>query len=359
MMTEKPGLNAEIERRVATVLAREEVPGAAVALIDGDWLTAIAVGLREPVDAHGQPQPLDAGTRFPIYSITKTFIATALLRLAEDGVLDLDQTAQSILPELPVSTPVTLRHLLNHTSGLPDYGGLPAYAEDLRRDPATPWSDAEFLARTRDQDMRFSPGEGWAYSNPGYLILRQVVARATGMPFRAAIAQLVIEPAGLRQTSAIETLNDMESLTPGFSTQLERDGVWRDVSRRYHPGWVSHGLVASTAADLARFLNALVNGRLIGQRMLAEMRTPVAVPYKHPIFTAPSYGLGLMIDPDSRFGTVSGHAGGGPGYSTAAFHFPNEGERNVICVALVNSDRGDLGMAIAWTMAEVAMGTSA
>ncbi|HWV36706.1 MAG TPA: serine hydrolase [Thermomicrobiales bacterium] len=113
------------------------------------------------------------------------------------------------------------------------------------------------------------------------------------------------------------------------------------------------------ATDLARFLDALMNGRLIGQRMPGERRTPVAVPYRHPIFTVPSYGLGLKIDPSSRLGTVSGHAGGEPGYSTAAFHFPEAGERNVICVALLNSDRGDLRMKIAWTMAEVVAEASA
>ncbi|MGB3307320.1 MAG: serine hydrolase [Thermomicrobiales bacterium] len=133
--------------------------------------------------------------------------------------------------------------------------------------------------------------------------------------------------------------------------------AWEDV-----PGdpvaLVDGDSLTSTAADLARFLDALVNGRLIGQRMLGKMRTAVAVPYKHPIFTSPSYGLGLMIDPNSRLGTVGGHTGGGPGYSTAAFHFPRAGERNVICVALVNSDRGR-EMEIAWTMAEVVAETSA
>jgi len=149
---------------------------------------------------------------------------------------------------------------------------------------------------------------------------------------------------------------------PELNAEIERRGA-TVLAREDVPGAalaiIEGDSLTAIAADLARFLDALVNGRLIGQRMVGAMRTPVAVPHRHPIFTVPSYGLGLKIDPNSRLGTVSGHPGGGPGYSTAAFHFPEAGERNVICVALVNSDRGDLRMKIAWTMAEVVAEASA
>ncbi len=125
-----------------------------------------------------------------------------------------------------------------------------------------------------------------------------------------------------------------------------------DISRRYHPGWVSHGVVISTASELARIIDAIFDGRLVPPALLPEMLRPTRVPVEHPLFVEPSYGLGAMLDPGSPFGAVAGHGGGGPGYSAGALHFPNVGGRRVTTVALANSDRGDLGLSIAFGLAE-------
>jgi D-alanyl-D-alanine carboxypeptidase len=183
------------------------------------------------------------------------------------------------------------------------------------------------------------------------------IERVTGRSLRAALADLVFRPAGLRHTRVAESLADARELTPGFGAALDRDGVVRDVTRRYHPGWVSHGTAVTTASDLARFLEALFGGRLLRPESLAAMLAATPVPGEHPPFVRPAYGLGLMIDLGSPCGMLAGHVGGGPGYATAAFHAPDVGGRRVTSVALVNRDGSDAETRIAFALiAAVAQG---
>jgi D-alanyl-D-alanine carboxypeptidase len=339
-----PALVAQIEE----MLRRSDVPGAVTALSIDGRVTTGASGWRDGT----RQASLPPDARFPIYSITKTFIAVAVLRLAADGALGLEQPVISLLPQLPggIDPAITLRHLLSHTSGLPDYGGLAAYHDDLRRDPETPWSEGHYLDMTLARGMRFTPGEGWAYSNIGYLLLRQVLERVMNGPFREALERLVIAPAGLRETTVLTSLADMANLTPGYSSALSENDEPRDITPRYHPGWVSHGLVASTAYDLARFCDVLMGGELLPARELTQMLAPVPVPGDHPPFVRPSYGLGVMIDPDFPHGFLVGHGGGGPGFSTAAFHVRDSNGPGITSIALVNRDGTNAAMDIAFAL---------
>jgi D-alanyl-D-alanine carboxypeptidase len=151
----------------------------------------------------------------------------------------------------------------------------------------------------------------------------------------------------------VETLAEAAQLAPGYSAFFAPAEAAADVRPVYHPGWVSHGLVAATAAEVATFLEALLTGRLVPPVLVAEMLAGVDVGETHERFQRPTYGLGLMVDPDSRFGVVAGHGGAGPGYSAGAFHFPDVRGRRITSVALVNSDAGGLGLELAFTMADV------
>ena len=340
-------LDRALAATVVELLRSAGAPGASVALLaDGDPVLTAGVGHAD-LD---RTRPLAADARFYAYSITKTFLAVAALRLAEQGRLGLDEPVQATLPDLPLATAITVRQLLTHTGGLPDYGGLAEYSADLRAAPDAPWTAEEFLTRTLRRGFLFPPGEGWAYSNIGFMLIRLAVERLTGSTLRQALADLVFRPSGLRRTVVAESLADAAELTPGYSDELDRDGGCHDISRRYHPGWVSHGVVISTAPELARGLDALFAGRLLGPEPLAAMLDAVAVPEEHPLVARPAYGLGVMVDLDSCFGRVAGHAGGGPGYSTAAFHFPDVAGRRVTSVALANRDGSDLGLAIAFAL---------
>ena len=185
-----------------------------------------------------------------VYSVTKTFLGVLCLRLE----LDLDSPVASWIDDdrLPRAS---LRQLLNHTSGIPDYGRLPAYADAVRDSPSEPWSDDELLERALASGPDFEPGEGWAYSNTGYLLVRRIVDIAAPGGFAGALERELIRPLQLAETRLALELADLDGLVPGWSTQV---GAGRhDVRGRYHPRWVGHRTLVSTHADQRRFWTAL------------------------------------------------------------------------------------------------------
>ena len=266
--------------------------------------------------AVGLPADLPPGPpRFLAYSITKSFLAVLVLQLREEGRFGLDETLERFAPSVPRAAEITLRRLLSHTAGLPDYGALPAYHAAVRERPAAPWSDEEFAAHTFARGLAHPPGERFAYANPGYALLRRIVERETGQSLREAIALRIAGPLALRDTEVAEDLADLAGLVPAASDFGLPSAGRLDVRRHYHPGWVWHGVLVSTPEDVAEFYARLFAGALLSAETLAEMTAlvPVEAPWRSD---DPGYGLGLM---GQRSRPVYGHNGGGPGYSSSAF----------------------------------------
>jgi D-alanyl-D-alanine carboxypeptidase len=293
-------------------------------------VASVAVIERPGAKAHAYWIPESAEEpAFLAYSITKTFTAALILKLCEEGQLSLDDQLSRWFPRIAHADRISLRQLLNHTAGIPEYGGIRAYHESVKSSPSTPWSFERFAAETFDRGLCFEPGQGWAYSNPGYMLLKRVAEEVTRTSYRALIADRITRPLGLRRTFVAESIADLHALAPGTSSALSPDGAPRDVRTNYHPGWVSHGVVASTASDVVRFLDGLFRGELLSRHSLAETTELVAVPADVAAASEPdvpsrrgrpSYGLGLMGDPASPWGLLLGHNGGGPCYSASAFH---------------------------------------
>jgi len=328
-----------------TLVEQHDVPGATLALCSSDGVVTRGIGWRDRT----RTTRLDPKARFPLYSITKTMIATIILQLVEEGAFTLESPLHSVAGGDAdwLDPRITIRQTLNHTAGLPDYGGTPAYHAALRAHPQEPWRAETFLAIAREQGPRFQPGGGWAYSNIGYLLLRLAIESASGAPFAEAIAIRIAVPLDLHQTSVVPDLTAMQGLTPGFSTTLSDGGQEQDITGHYHPGWVAHGLVASTAAETATFLHALLCGALIAPPSLAAMLTPVRVPIaSHPIFREPSYGLGVMLGPAAAGDMLVGHGGGGPGFSLGVIGKATT-EGAVVACGMANHDRGDVGLPLA------------
>ena len=275
---------------------------------------------------------VDERGRHLVYSVTKTFLGVLCLRL------DLDL-------EAPVATWVdderlpraTLRQLLNHTSGIPDYGRLPEYAAAVRDTPSEPWSDEELLARSLAGGTDFAPGEGWAYSNTGFLLVRQIVDLTAADGFAGALERELLDPLGLSETSLALELADLDALVPGWSHQVG-DGR-RDVRGRYHPCWVGHRTLISTSADQHRFWSALTAGELCD---LARLTESVEIGFDAPGFVRPSYGIGLMTDPGWEDGLLVGHGGGGPGYAAACFALVRERSDPLVAIELSGDERVDV-----------------
>jgi D-alanyl-D-alanine carboxypeptidase len=331
---------------VEALLAEAGAPGAAVAvLLDGETILEAGIGYRDAAST----MPLPADARFYLYSLTKTLIAAAILQYVGRGALALDEPVQRYLPDLSLPAPIAVRRLLNHSAALPDYGGLAVYHEAVKTTPGRPWPPERFLQIAAAPEP--SP-PSWRYSNVGYLILKLLLEKVSGRSLRQALYDQLFAPLRLADSFVAESLGDAVTLTPAHSRILDPDGELQDITGHYHPGWVAHGVVISSARDVARLMLALFAGELLLPELRTAMAEPVLLPFDHPLFRRPAYGLGVMIDAASPHGLIIGHAGGGPGYATAALCLPDTGGHSLVTVAMANRDAPDLGLALAYRLAE-------
>jgi D-alanyl-D-alanine carboxypeptidase len=309
------------------------------------WTPAEGICTRWTMPGDGAREPA-----FLVYSITKTFIACLLLQLADAGALDLDAPLRRLWrgPDLPASftDAVTPRRLLNHTAGLPDYGGRVDYHAQVRQHPGQPWSTEHFTRVTLGQAWTVPDPACFAYSNPGYMVLRQLLEMVGERPWAQQLAERVCRPLGLSRTTVASDLGDLAPLAPGLSRQITDGQDALDVRERYHPGWVSHGVIVSTASEVNTFLHALFSGRLIQPGSLAAMLDAVPVGQVGGRWQQPRYGLGLMIDPGMAPGPVRGHNGGGPGYSASAFGLWQGADLQALVTSIVGRDGHDQAEAL-------------
>ncbi len=275
--------------------------------------------------------PADA--QFIMYSVTKTIIATAALRYVEKQLLQLDTPIALWLPNIPHASSITLRQLLRHSSGLPDYGGLPQYREAVRNG-ATPWTDAEYLTNSHAETLLFPPGLGWSYSNIGYMVARMLLETARGAAFDLIVQEEICDPLKLTATHILKSDKELAHLEFGLSLELGTQEQGGNVAEKYHIGWVSHSVAASTVQEISFFFAALFGGALISETLLREMCTycPLPVMPDRP-FIRPGYGMGLQIDHGWADGPLYGNSGGGPGARIHISHLQRNSNPITIAVA--------------------------
>ncbi len=212
--------------------------------------------------------------------------------------------------------------MLDHTSGLPNYTELEDYMPSVVATPSQPWGEDRILDLIKSGKRDFEPNHGWHYSNTGYFLLKRIIETRCECSFSQAIKKLIILPLGLENTYVAEGVVS-DRLTPGYSRELNPDGRMENITRKYHPGWCFTGLTAASAADTVTFYQALLMGELLPDSLVGKMCEPIATGSKDPRFVNPCYGLGVMIDTDSKYGTLIGHAGEGPGYVPWVMHLTN------------------------------------
>lgn len=242
------------------------------------------------------------------WSYTKTVLAAAALVLVDAGKLALDEP-------LP-GRAYTLRQLLQHRAGLPDYGGWKQY-NDAVAAGGRPWSVEELLDRGRIL-RAVAPDSTWMYSNIGYLFVRQLIEQTAQQPIGDAIATLVLAPLGIGNVMLAANPADLAA------------SRWGNPSG-YDPGWVFHGLLLGPPAAAALLLDRLMQDDLLSSAALEAMRTPVPIPVSptaRPVETtpprpwlAPGYGLGLMIETAAGAEIFMGHSGEGTS-NASVYHFP-------------------------------------
>ncbi|WP_239130354.1 serine hydrolase domain-containing protein [Sinosporangium siamense] len=270
-------------------------------------------------------------------SITKTFVATAVLQQVERGTVELDASVERYLPGLLPDSRVTVRMLLNHTSHISDYDHIIfATVDDLEANRHRTFSRRELVEIGLSGGKTGEPGVlPGSYSNTNYAVLGLLLEKVTGMDPERYITRHVIQRAGLSNTFFPRT----SQLPRPHSLAYESLGGYynppRDFST-YNMSWGDMaGAVVSTMADLNTFYRALFQGRLIGAEQLAEMRTTVPVTSGPGATNSTSYGLGIFSLP-TPCGTVWGHDGGVLGMLTLSFSTADGGKQSSIGVNLTN-----------------------
>ncbi|WP_110037919.1 serine hydrolase domain-containing protein [Nocardia neocaledoniensis] len=260
--------------------------------------------------------PVSADGYFRMASTVKTMVATVVLQLAAEGTLSIDDPVGRWLPETlrDSGSAITIRHLLQHTSGLRD--DLPGYttpAEYLEQRYDQHGTE-QLVARTLTNAPASAPGAAWAYSNTGYLLLDLIIERATGRPGHQAIDERVVGPLGLddtRWTGTSPTLPAPHARSYEFFGPDAEIDVTEQVPLGHALSWVT------TTRDQNDFFRALLDGRLLAPAELAEMKRGVPVsPDLEPMWPGGRYGLGLLERPLSCGGGYWSHEGGDGGYIT-------------------------------------------
>lgn len=280
-----------------------------------------SVGVRVDGQLRDAPADLPADAFFPIYSITKTLTAICVLRLVETGGLRLDDPITAHVTDVELPKEITLTHLLRHTSGLRDYGPLTVYHDAVRTHPGRPWTRQQFLDAVLPAGLHFPPGQAFAYSNPGYMLLVDAIERTGGMSFAKAIDRFIVRPLGLRRTLTLETIDDLLACEPGFGHEVTADRAVVDVRGIYHPGWCAPRLVGSTVEEVTLIFDALLGGGLVSAQSLDRMLTLIDLDTSSPPGTDIGGGMGIYSDRSNTNGRNYHHGGGGPGWDLSVTTF--------------------------------------
>jgi D-alanyl-D-alanine carboxypeptidase len=261
-------------------------------------------------------------------------VATVVLQLAGAGTLALEDPVERWLPGmLPNGAAITVRQLLNHTSGLFDFAADPGFVAQAVRDPLRDWPPSEIVAVATAHPPAFAPGEGWAYSDTNYFVLGLIIEAATGHPLAAELRSRILTPLHLRATSLPAGPDLAGRHAHGYFLRPLTDVTIGSPSVQ----WAAGALV-SNAEDLARFFRALLAGRLLRPDLLELMTTTVAAPQLGP---GQEYGLGLQRVSE-RCGALWGHTGASPGYVADALNTRN-GRRQIVVLTNATGSLSDAG----------------
>jgi D-alanyl-D-alanine carboxypeptidase len=329
-------------RQALTELTEAGAAGVQLRIHDeqGNWTGS--AGVRE---LSGGTVPTDG--RFRAGSITKTFMTTVVLQLVDEGKVVLDDPIDEYLPQYGFDPRITVRMLLQHTSGLFNYTGdvmadgtpdpgIPLFGKDFAENRFRTYTPDELIAVALSKPARFAPGTDWRYSNTNFIVIGQLVERVTGTPYAVQVGRRILAPLHLRETVFPGTRKDIPGPhAHGYHAYWDAGQFHVLDATRLNPSWAgSAGEIISTTRDLDTFIKALLSDRLLPATLLAEMMTPSL---------SPSYGLGMeLLDAGPTCGGVYyGHTGGIHGYQSVMFSNPDRTTRFEISVTIGAADLSD------------------
>ena len=317
-------------------IANKLVPSVSIAIsIGGKTVYAKAFGLADvELGTPARPE-----TVYEIGSITKQFTAAAILQLAEQGKLGLDDSLSRFFPDWPApGRNATVKQLLNHTSGIKSYTGIDRWRSLM----ALPLSHDSMVALFEREPADFDPGTDWKYDNSGYYLLGLIVEKASGQSYPTYLTQHLFEPLGLESTRYCGTNAIVPNRAHGYSPSP--NGIV-NAAPIYVDQAFAAGAICSTAGDLLAWTRALEAGKVVKPASYQAMTTPIPLPSGK----RQRYGFGLGVGEVAGHRTV-GHSGGINGFNSMLTSYPADG---AIIAVLVNQDGGadKVAQAVArWTL---------
>jgi D-alanyl-D-alanine carboxypeptidase len=328
----------QMQETLEKILAENGIPGAIVYVeVPGEGKWEATLGLAD-VEAG---EPMDLANKFRVGSITKTFTSTVILQLVDEGLISLDDTLASLAmePAVPGAGEITVRMLLNHTSGLYEYTADEDFQELQGEDPLRKWAPAELVALAAENEPYFPPGEGWQYSNTNFVLQGMIIEQVTGNPLEEELASRITGPLGLAETilPAQPEMSGEYSHGYVYAKDLgdaEDGGVdgLVDVTDAFDPSWAwAAGAMVSDLEDLKVWVKALAEGDLLSEGLQRERLTTVEA------WQGSDYGLGI-----AEYEGFWGHPGDLPGFSSAMMYNPDSG---VTIILNLNKNPNDIDFA--------------
>jgi CubicO group peptidase (beta-lactamase class C family) len=297
-----------------------------------------------------RPITPDTNTNFRLASFTKQFTATCIMLLVHDGKLHYDDHLTDIFPEFPAyGKAITIRNLLNHTSGLPDYEDiLMKQYPNTAEDKIPQILDAGVLKLLEQQTAgKFPPGSKWEYSNSGYATLAMVVEKVSGQPFGQFLHDRIFAPLKMEHTLAYEKgKNEVPNRAYGHSNE---NGTWRETDQSPTSAVLGDGGIYASIDDLEKWDRALREHTLLTATKMQPALTPVLPtggPAQFEDRKPVSYGFGWFLDPYKGHKRMS-HDGSTVGFRTTIQRFPDDNLTVIILANRADADPADLALKIA------------
>ncbi len=332
-------LAARLDLAMAELVAMPGGPPAVVGVVQiGDDKTVHAAGV---ADIEGDTLPT-GDDHMRIASVAKAFSGATALSLVDEDVLSLDDTIGELLPDLPAAWgDVTLRQLLSHTSGLPDFLRTQGFEEAVTASVDVAPPPEELLTYAYDEPLNFEPGTEYQYSNSDNIAVGLMIQAATGRPYAEVLQEQVLDPLGLDQTSLPEGVEIPEPFIHGYN--LTEGEPIEDVSDGLAAGWAwASGGIVSTPNDLNDFIRGYVSGELYSAEVRAEQQT-LFIPGGESGPPGPALNSAslALFRYDTPCGTVYGHTGNTVGYTQFAVASP-DGERSAtVAINLQRTDKSE------------------
>jgi len=318
-------------------LKSDHTPGAAVLVLrSGHAVFERGYGVTDLHTRHA----IDAETNFRLASLTKQFTAMAIMLLVHDGKLNYDEHLTDIFSDFPeYGKAITIRNLLNHTSGLQDYEDLMTpQAENTQPEKLVQIHDSGVLDLLKQQrNTKFPPGTEWAYSNSGYVVLGLVAQRISGESFGQFLHERIFVPLHMDRTLAYEAGKNAVAHRAYGHTRMS--GGWQETDQSATSATLGDGGVYSSLADLAKWDEALRTHRLLPESEMAPALTAVNVPShppEEPDGKSAAYGFGWFLNPYNGHARMW-HYGETIGFRTSVQRFVDDG-----LTIIVLSNRADL-----------------